>query len=266
MYMNVYTSVYINLRTYIYTYVHLFVTSNSSCYISSLQDRSKNTRFLRYGENAGNQEGKSTVDNFHHYGLRSKLRALIGVDAALWREGKSSVTRDDLIGSKGSNSNSMRAVEIEVEKEVERGGKERKRGGIEVESRKESKNGYKMYEEKKVSNDNEDSDREDSNREGRERGGGDNKSKHLERGTWVLSEVEQGSVEDADTDHPYGWNEDLDQYGQVRYQNYRFQLFLRLLLKASNRGIPYCMIWYFIQYCMSCHVISFIFMSFCIMS
>ena len=125
----------------------------------------------------------------------------------------------------------MRAVEIEVEKEVEeeveRGGEEKIRGDVEIENRKEGKNDNKMYEEITGSYDKEGSDRgSGSDIEGRDRGGGDNKSKHLERGTWVLNEVEQGSVEDADTDHPYGWNEDLDQYGQVRYHSFRFQLFL----------------------------------------
>ena len=212
-------------------YVHVCVTSNSSCYISSLQDRSKNTRFLRYGKNAGNQEGKSTIDNFHHYGLRSKLRALIGADAALWREGKTSLSRDDLTGSKGGNSNSdsysCSAVGIEVEKEVEekveRGGEEKIRCDTEIENKKENDNDDRMYEEIKGRNDKEGSDREGgSDRDGSDRGGGDKKSKHQERGTWGLKEVEQGSVEDSDTDHPYGWNEDLDQYGQVRYHLLRF--------------------------------------------
>ena len=143
----------------------------------SLQDRSKNSRFLRYGENAGSQEGKSTVDNFHHYGLRSKLRALIGVDAALWREGDSSVSREVLAGCSGCDSTAN--IEGEVENEV------------------------------KV---------EESNRiRGTERGSGDSRSKHQQRGTWGLKEVEQGSVQDSDIERPYGWHEDLDQYGQVCY-------------------------------------------------
>jgi hypothetical protein len=146
-------------------------------YLSSLQDRSKNSRFLRYGENAGSQEGKSTVDNFHHYGLRSKLRALIGVDAALWREGDSSVSRDVLAGYSGCDS----AVDIEKDKVVD--------NEVEV---------------------------EESNRiRGSERGSGDSKSKHQQRGTWGMKEVERGSLQDSDIERPYGWHEDLDQYGQV---------------------------------------------------
>lgn len=142
-------------------------------YLSSLQDRSKNSRFLRHGENAVNQEGKSTVDNFHHYRLRSKLRALIGVDAALWREGDSSVSRDILAGYSGYDS----AVGTEVENEV----------GIEESTRIRGSN----------------------------RGSGDSKSKHQLRGTWGMKEVEHGSVQDSDVERPYGWHEDLDQYGQV---------------------------------------------------
>lgn len=126
------------------------------------------------------QEGKSTEDNFHHYGLRSKLRALIGVDAALWREGETSLSRHDLAGTSAHDK------EIVVESYgEERGGGEEKEGS--------------------------------KSKEDSERGAGDSKSKHQQRGTWELEEVEQGIIKDTDADRPYGWREDLDQYGQVRH-------------------------------------------------
>jgi hypothetical protein len=101
------------------------------------------------------------------------------VDAALWREGYSSVSRDVLASHSGCDGTAN--IEIEKEKEV----------GNEVEI-------------------------EESDRiRGSERGSGDSKSKHQQRGTWEANEVEQGSVQDSDIERPYGWHEDLDQYGQV---------------------------------------------------
>ena len=95
------------------------------------------------------------------------------MDAALWREGDSSVSRDVLAGYSGCDS----TVGLVVENEVE-----------------------------------------ESNRiRGSERGSGDSKSKHQQRGTWGVKEVEQGNVQDSDIERPYGWHEDLDQYGQVCY-------------------------------------------------
>ena len=155
--------------------LRLLVFNFTFYHLSSPQDRSKNSRFLRHGDNAVSQEGKSTVDNFHHYGLRSKLRALIGVDAALWREGDSSVSRDVLAGYSGYDSTA----------------------GIEIENEVRIKESTRIR---------------DS-----ERGRGDSKSKHQQRGTWGMKEVEQGSVQDSDIERPYGWHKDLDQYGQVCY-------------------------------------------------
>ena len=98
------------------------------------------------------------------------------MDAALWREGDSSVSRDFLAGYSGCDS-TLNIEEEEVENEVE----------VEVSDRIR----------------------------GSERGSGDSKSKHQQRGTWEVKEVEQGSVQDSDIERPYGWHEDLDQYGQV---------------------------------------------------
>jgi 16S rRNA G966 N2-methylase RsmD len=45
--------------------------------------RTKNTSFQRHGNNTS-QVGKSTVDNFIHYGLQDRLVGLMALDAALW--------------------------------------------------------------------------------------------------------------------------------------------------------------------------------------
>jgi hypothetical protein len=99
------------------------------------------------------------------------------VDAALWREGDSSVSRDVLKGYSGCDSTT-------------------------------NKEGEK---DKDVGNEVEESDRI----RGSERGSGDSKSRHQQRGTWGVKEVELGSAQDSA--RPYGWHEDLDQYGQVCY-------------------------------------------------
>jgi hypothetical protein len=121
------------------------------------------------------------VDNFDHYGLRSQLVALIGADAALWGEGY---------------GGSLDGVDTAG------------RGG--------------------------------------DGGGEDRKSQHRTRGTWVTGEGEGGNrgeggdgiedtIRDQATDsdiksgrdsnssasRPFGWGQDLDQYGQVRREEKR---------------------------------------------
>jgi SAM-dependent methyltransferase len=87
------------------------------------KDRSKNSRFKRFGEFGGGQcqLGKNTGDNFDYYGLKDRLVALIGMDAALWASGPlssapslapslsllSDTTSDGSNSSPGSDSESV---------------------------------------------------------------------------------------------------------------------------------------------------------------
>jgi SAM-dependent methyltransferase len=64
------------------------------------KDRSKNARFKRAG--VSSQLGKSMVDNFEFYGLKDRLVALLGMDAAMWGPGEKSrdgTTTDETLRS-----------------------------------------------------------------------------------------------------------------------------------------------------------------------
>jgi hypothetical protein len=161
------------------------------------------------------------VDNFDHYGLRSQLVALIGADAALWGEGYGgSLDGVDTAGRGGDGGGEDRKSQHRtrgtwVTGEVEGGNRGEGEGG----NRGEGEGGNRGEGEGGNRGEGEGGNRGEG--EGGNRGEGGDGIEDTIRDQATDSDIKSGRDNNSSASRPFGWGQDLDQYGQVRTEEKR---------------------------------------------
>jgi hypothetical protein len=145
------------------------------------------------------------VDNFDHYGLRSQLVALIGADAALWGEGYGgSLDGVDTAGRGGDGGGEDRKSQHRTRGTWVTGeGEGKNRGEEKGGNRGEGEGGNR------------------GEGEGGNRGEGGDGIEDTIRDQATDSDIKSGRDNNSSASRPFGWGQDLDQYGQVRTEEKR---------------------------------------------